>query len=255
VTEIPAELDSVVADNITAIRPLDEVAALAWLRSQPGGSITLPAAALARRWGWPEHRARRRLNAWQKSGLVRRRGRAVTAVGGSVSRTVDRTPDQIPDRTPDEIVWAGVGKSAQRSNVAWKNNPAVRRAAHAAGHASQLLEFQASRPPVKVFEEPVTEASHDQPVATPSERRNISDPATNDFPVLRHNLADVLAYAVACGLAAIAAWFSLKGLAVLFPGAPHEIVVMGAIMEGAKLVACGWLAGAWRHVPWPSEVF
>jgi hypothetical protein len=35
-----------------------------------------------------------------------------------------------------------------------------------------------------------------------------------------------------------------------FPGAPHEIVVMGAIMECAKLVACGWLAGAWRHVPW-----
>ena len=25
---------------------------------------------------------------------------------------------------------------------------------------------------------------------------------------------------------------------------------MGAIMEAAKLVACGWLAGAWRHVPW-----
>jgi hypothetical protein len=63
-------------------------------------------------------------------------------------------------------------------------------------------------------------------------------------------LADNLAYAVAVGLAAIAAWFSLKGLAVLFPGAPHEIVVMGAIIEAAKLIACGWLAGAWRHVPW-----
>jgi hypothetical protein len=25
---------------------------------------------------------------------------------------------------------------------------------------------------------------------------------------------------------------------------------MSAIMEAAKLVACGWLAGAWRHVPW-----
>jgi hypothetical protein len=38
-------------------------------------------------------------------------------------------------------------------------------------------------------------------------------------------------------------------LAVLFPGAPHEIIVMGAIMECAKLVASGWLAGLWRHVP------
>jgi hypothetical protein len=34
------------------------------------------------------------------------------------------------------------------------------------------------------------------------------------------------------------------------PGADYEIVVMGAIMECAKLVACGWLAGAWRHVHW-----
>jgi hypothetical protein len=62
----------------------------------------------------------------------------------------------------------------------------------------------------------------------------------------RTPIADTLA----CGLAAIAAWFSLKGLAVLFPGAPYEIVAMGAIMETAKLVACGWPAGAWRHVPW-----
>jgi hypothetical protein len=60
----------------------------------------------------------------------------------------------------------------------------------------------------------------------------------------------MLAYAVACGLAAIAAWCSLKGLRELFPGAAFEIVVMGAIMEAAKLIACGWLAGAWRHVPW-----
>jgi hypothetical protein len=65
-------------------------------------------------------------------------------------------------------------------------------------------------------------------------------------PTARSSLASCY-----CGLAAIAAWFSLKGLAVLFPGAPHEIVVMGAIMEAAKLIACGWLARAWRHVPWP----
>jgi len=67
--------------NIIPVRPLDEEAALEWLRALPGGSTTLPAAALARRWGWPEHRARRRLNAWQRAGLVRRRGRVVMAVG------------------------------------------------------------------------------------------------------------------------------------------------------------------------------
>ena len=63
-------------------------------------------------------------------------------------------------------------------------------------------------------------------------------------------LVDVLAYAVAVGLAGCAAWFSLKGLAVLFPGAPIAIVVMGSMMEAAKLVACGWLARNWRQVPY-----
>jgi MarR family len=253
VTEIPAELDSVIADNVTALRPLDEAAALAWLRSQPGGSITLPAAALARRWGWPEHRARRRLNAWQKSGLVRRRGRAVTAVGDGVGRTLDRTPDQTPDQTPDrtldEVVWADLGKSAQRSHAAWKNSPAVRLAAQSAGQAAQLIEFPSSRRLTEVSDELVTEelpdslpvAASDRPPSSPRAGRNA------------HHLADMLAYAVACGLAAIAAWFSLKGLRVLFPGAAYEIVVMGAIMEAAKLIACGWLAGAWRDVSWASR--
>jgi len=60
----------------------------------------------------------------------------------------------------------------------------------------------------------------------------------------------MLAYAVAVGLASIAAWFSLKGLVTLFPGAPIAIVVMGAMMEAAKLVACGWLARNWRSVPY-----
>jgi hypothetical protein len=63
-------------------------------------------------------------------------------------------------------------------------------------------------------------------------------------------VADILAYAVAAGLASIAAWFSLKGLVTLFPGSPIAIMVMGATMEAAKLIAAGWLAGAWRDVPW-----
>jgi len=66
----------------------------------------------------------------------------------------------------------------------------------------------------------------------------------------RLSIADMLAYAVAVGLASIAAWFSLKGLATLFPGSPIAIVVMGALMEAAKIVACGWLASAWTQVPY-----
>src|SRR5262249_3200558 len=82
----------------------------------------------------------------------------------------------------------------------------------------------------------------------PSRRPIVLDPAPAS--PRRLSFADILAYGVAVGLAGCAAWFSLKGLAVLFPGAPVAIVVMGGVMEAAKLVACGWLAGAWGRVPW-----
>jgi hypothetical protein len=121
-------------------------------------------------------------------------------------------------------------------------------AAPAFGPAASVLATRASRRIAEVAEAPVRETS------SPDIPLDESGPEILPSPVSlrsgRLPVADTLAYGVACGLAGIAAWFSLKGLAVLFPGAPHEIVMMGAIMEAAKLVACGWLAGAWRHVPW-----
>src|SRR5258708_2003505 len=66
--------------NVTPLRPLDEAAALAWLRSQPGGRTNLPAAELARRWGWQRYNVTRRLQRWRKDGLVVQRGRALIAV-------------------------------------------------------------------------------------------------------------------------------------------------------------------------------
>jgi hypothetical protein len=128
------------------------------------------------------------------------------------------------------------------------SSSAVRYAAQAAGQAAELIEFPSSRRIAEVAEAPAAEVpSLDIPLDTSATEIVPSPvaPRSGRLPV-----ADTLAYGVACGLAGIAAWFSLKGLAVLFPGAPHEIVLMGAIMECAKLVACGWLAGSWRHVPW-----
>jgi hypothetical protein len=53
---------------------------------------------------------------------------------------------------------------------------------------------------------------------------------------------DVAAYVAAIFLAGAAAFFSIKGMVVLFPGAPWAVVVMAFAMEGAKLVTTGWLA-------------
>jgi hypothetical protein len=59
-------------------------------------------------------------------------------------------------------------------------------------------------------------------------------------------LVNVLAYVVAVALAGIAAYFSIRGMIVLFPGAPAAIVVMGISMEAAKLVTVAFLAHQWR---------
>src|SRR3984893_14099913 len=126
------------------IRSLDEAAALEWLRSQPGRRTNLPAAELGRRWGWQRQRASRRLKAWQKAGLVVRRGNVITVADGSPK--------------------AGI---------------------------------------------------------------------------------DMAAYVAAIVLTGAAAFFSIKGMVVLFPGASLAVVVMAFAMEGAKLVPAGWLARRW----------
>jgi uncharacterized coiled-coil protein SlyX len=61
---------------------------------------------------------------------------------------------------------------------------------------------------------------------------------------------DVAAYAAAVALAGAAAFFSVKGMVTLFPGAPLAIVGMAATMESAKLITAGWLARRWRATAW-----
>ena len=62
--------------------------------------------------------------------------------------------------------------------------------------------------------------------------------------------ADVAAYTAAIALAGVAAWFSVRGMTVLFPGAPSSVMVLAVTMEGTKLVTTGWLAARWSATPW-----
>ncbi len=61
---------------------------------------------------------------------------------------------------------------------------------------------------------------------------------------------DVAAYGAAIALAGAPAFFSVKGMVTLFPGAPLAIVGMAATMEASKLIAAGWLARRWRSTAW-----
>jgi hypothetical protein len=61
---------------------------------------------------------------------------------------------------------------------------------------------------------------------------------------------DVAAYMAAVALASAAAWFSIRGMVVLFPGSPTSVVAMTVAMEAAKLVTAGWLASRWSMTAW-----
>ncbi|MET0676249.1 MAG: hypothetical protein ABW175_10660 [Bradyrhizobium sp.] len=54
----------------------------------------------------------------------------------------------------------------------------------------------------------------------------------------------------ALALAAVAAYFSVAGMAEIFPGDPVAVMVLAGTMEAGKLVIAGWLAAHWRRTGW-----
>jgi hypothetical protein len=86
-----------------------------------------------------------------------------------------------------------------------------------------------------------TVAAVASPVARP-----VAPPATE-----QSGLITLAAYTAAIGLAAAAAYFSIRGMVVLFPSAPTAIVAMATVMEASKLISVAWLARQWRSTSWP----
>jgi hypothetical protein len=59
-----------------------------------------------------------------------------------------------------------------------------------------------------------------------------------------------MAYTAAIALAGAAAWFSIRGMVVLFPGSPVSVIAMTSAMEVAKLVTAAFLARRWCVTAW-----
>jgi len=55
----------------------------------------------------------------------------------------------------------------------------------------------------------------------------------------------LLPFLTAIGLSAIAAYYSVIGLAQIFPGSYWPIIIMGSILEISKLVTVSWLYNNW----------
>ena len=202
--------------NIVPLRALSDKEALAWIVGK--GKVETSAAALARDWLWSPSKVRRRLARWSSDGIIK----VKPGLGG---RTVITTVAEPVAASPAGRRGRAVVKSVPE--------PVAARAADAAtetaiDHLPSKIDPSSSTVDVPAVDIPAAVDRHARARAT--------------------GLINVLAYAVAVALAGIAAYFSIRGMIVLFSGAPTAIVVMGVAMEAAKLVTVAFLAHQWRLI-------
>jgi hypothetical protein len=57
----------------------------------------------------------------------------------------------------------------------------------------------------------------------------------------------LLTFLTALALSGVAAYYSVIGLAAIFPGSFWPIIIMGSVLEGAKLVTVSWLYRNWKQ--------
>ena len=57
----------------------------------------------------------------------------------------------------------------------------------------------------------------------------------------------LLPFFTAIGLSGIAAYYSVIGLAQIFPGSYWPIIIMGSVLEASKLVTVSWLYNNWNN--------
>lgn len=58
-----------------------------------------------------------------------------------------------------------------------------------------------------------------------------------------------LLFVVALSLSAVAAWYAVAGLVAIFAAATIPIVIMGSLLEAAKLTVASWLYRSWKQIP------
>lgn len=60
---------------------------------------------------------------------------------------------------------------------------------------------------------------------------------------------NVLALIAALAVSAVSAYYSIVGLAVIFAAAYYPVIIMGGVLEFAKLVTASWLYRNWKTTP------
>jgi hypothetical protein len=132
------------------------------------------------------------------------------------------------------------------------------RAAPAAGRSKTSRATKAVKTKgteaTEVIEATTADVEPEPPNPPPPEPLIISVAPTVPEPVAaapeRARTSRAFALLAALALATVAAYFSVAGMAEIFPGDPVAVMVLAATMEAGKLVIAGWLAAHWRHTNW-----
>jgi hypothetical protein len=64
-----------------------------------------------------------------------------------------------------------------------------------------------------------------------------------------------LTFLTAILLSGVAAYYSVIGLAAIFPGSFMPVVIMGSVLEGSKLVTVSWLYRNWKECPFLIKTY
>src|SRR5258706_4016849 len=244
--------------NVQPIRTVDDEAALAWLRRQAGGRPKLSDAELGRRWGWKRQRVGRRVKAWAKDGRITRRGNTITYTdvhlteGAGPGTQVELVPPSVPSPAP-LLVPPAVPSLVPPQDMQFVPSP-VPPQDMPISSPDKRGDVDVQPPPGRSVA--IRNAARDAATGAAPDNGYVARLVTLDgayvhlppadtrptVPSRQGVAVDLIAYTAAVALAGAAAWFSIRGMTVLFPGSPMSVIVMAVSMEAAKLVTAGWLA-------------
>jgi hypothetical protein len=145
----------------------------------------------------------------------------------------NRTP-RLVATTAEDISVESSGKAPLAATKRSRPSPAAKRA-----KASKVT---------KVTKATKADGKQEAPGAPPTVSAALAVPEA--VPASPERAGGAFALVAALALATVAAYFSVTGMAEIFPGAPVAVMVLAATMEAGKLVIAGWLAAHWRRVGW-----
>jgi hypothetical protein len=64
-----------------------------------------------------------------------------------------------------------------------------------------------------------------------------------------------LTFLTAIALSAVAGYYSVVGLASIFPGSDWSVILMGSVLEASKLVTVSWLYRNWHRAGWGLKIY